>query len=63
MRERNVKRIPGYSQIQIKGKNHVFVVGDRSHPQIEEIYVLLKQNLQPLMREMGCTPENLLLVD
>ncbi|KAG5005760.1 hypothetical protein AAZX31_09G017200 [Glycine max] len=62
MRERNVKRIPGYSQIQITGKNHVFVVGERSHPQIEEIYRLLQQNLQPLMREMGSTPENLLLV-
>ncbi|KAI9122554.1 hypothetical protein K1719_006394 [Acacia pycnantha] len=32
MRERSVKRIPGYSQIEIRGKNHVFVVGDRSHP-------------------------------
>ncbi|KAK7303466.1 hypothetical protein RJT34_14373 [Clitoria ternatea] len=63
MRERNVKKIPGYSQIQIKGKNHIFVVGGRSHPQVEEIYGLLQQNLQPLMRELGHTPENSLLVD
>ncbi|XP_027338243.1 pentatricopeptide repeat-containing protein At4g02750-like [Abrus precatorius] len=63
MRERNVKKIPGYSQIQIKGKNHVFVVGERSHPQVEEIYGLLQQNLQHLTREMGYTPKNSLLVD
>ncbi|CAJ1962786.1 unnamed protein product [Sphenostylis stenocarpa] len=63
MKERNLKKIPGYSQIQIKGKNHVFVAGERSHPQIEETYRLLQQNLQHLMREMGSTPENLLLVD
>ncbi|KAL9320694.1 hypothetical protein ACSQ67_012533 [Phaseolus vulgaris] len=63
MKERYLKKIPGYSQIQIKGKNHVFVVGERSHPQIEEIDRLLQQNLQPLMREMVSTPENMLLVD
>nr|KYP62788.1 Pentatricopeptide repeat-containing protein At1g09410 family [Cajanus cajan] len=63
MKERKVKKIPGYSQIQIKGKNHVFVVGERSHSQIEEIYRVLQQNLRPLMREMDSTPENLLLVD
>ncbi|XP_017435691.1 pentatricopeptide repeat-containing protein At1g09410, mitochondrial isoform X1 [Vigna angularis] len=63
MKERYLKKNPGYSQIQIKGKNHVFVVGERSHPQIEEIYRLLQQNLQPLMTEMGSTLENMLLVD
>ncbi|KAL2341444.1 hypothetical protein Fmac_009384 [Flemingia macrophylla] len=62
MKKRKVKKIPGYSQIQIKGENHVFVVGERSHPQIEEIYGLLQRNLQPLMREIECSPENLLLV-
>ncbi|KAK7331193.1 hypothetical protein VNO77_25411 [Canavalia gladiata] len=63
MRERNVKKIPGYSQIQIKGRNHIFFVGERSHPQVEEIYGLLQQNLQPLMREMGYTAENSLLLE
>ncbi|XP_027933337.1 pentatricopeptide repeat-containing protein At4g02750-like isoform X1 [Vigna unguiculata] len=63
MKERYLNKIPGYSQIQIKGKNHVFVVGERSHPQIAEIYRLLQQNLQPLMTEMGSTQENMLLVD
>ncbi|KAI4298860.1 hypothetical protein L6164_032374 [Bauhinia variegata] len=61
MKESNVKKVPGYSQIEVKGKNYVFYVGDRSHPQVEEAYSLLLQNLQPLMREMSCTPENPLL--
>lgn len=56
MKERNVKKIPGYSKIQVNGKNHIFFVGERSHPQVE-------QNLQPLMREMGYSPEDLLLID
>lgn len=63
MRGRNVKKIPGYSQIQLKGKNHVFFVGERYHPQIEEIYILLQHNLQPLTREMGYSPDNSLLLD
>ncbi|XP_015959102.3 pentatricopeptide repeat-containing protein At4g02750-like [Arachis duranensis] len=62
MRERNVKKIPGYSQILVNGKNHVFFVGDRFNPKVEEIYGMLQHNLQPLMREMGYTPE-LLLTD
>ncbi|MED6207033.1 hypothetical protein PIB30_032050 [Stylosanthes scabra] len=63
MRERNVKKIPGYSQIQVNGKNHVFFVGDRFNPKVEEIYGMLQHNLQPLMREMGYTPDKLLLID
>ncbi|KAK7246051.1 hypothetical protein RIF29_40909 [Crotalaria pallida] len=63
MRERNVKKIPGYSQIQVKGKDHVFFVGDRSHPQVEEIYILLQHNLQPLMREIVDTPDNSSMLD
>ncbi|GAU37079.1 hypothetical protein TSUD_378210 [Trifolium subterraneum] len=64
MREMNVKKIPGYSQIQVNGKNHTFFVGERSHPQVEEIYRLMKLNLQPLMKEMCfSTGDNLLLID
>ncbi|XP_057428541.1 pentatricopeptide repeat-containing protein At4g02750-like [Lotus japonicus] len=63
MKEKNVKKISGFSQIQVKGKNHLFFVGERSHPQVEEIYGFLQQSLQPLMRETGYTPENSLLID
>jgi len=34
MREMNVKKIPGYSQRQVYGKNHTFFVGERSHPKV-----------------------------
>ncbi|EEF41537.1 pentatricopeptide repeat-containing protein, putative [Ricinus communis] len=58
MKERNVKKEPGFSQIEVKGKSHVFFVRDRSHPQLEEIYLFLDEKLLPLMREMGYTPES-----
>ncbi|XP_070044593.1 pentatricopeptide repeat-containing protein At4g02750-like [Nicotiana tomentosiformis] len=52
MKERNVKKVPGISEIEVNGKNHIFFVGDKSHPEKEEIYILLKDNLLPLMQEM-----------
>ncbi|KAK2652659.1 hypothetical protein Ddye_012515 [Dipteronia dyeriana] len=51
MKERTVKKAPGFSQIEVKGKNHVFFVGDRSHPQVDEIYGMLCQTVLPAMRE------------
>ncbi|CAK9169785.1 unnamed protein product [Ilex paraguariensis] len=53
MKERKVKKVPGFSQIEVQGKNHVFFVGDRSHPEVKEIYILLQEKLLPLMLEMG----------
>ncbi|KAK4370088.1 hypothetical protein RND71_009563 [Anisodus tanguticus] len=40
------------SEIEVNGKNHVFFMGDRSHPENEEIYTLIIENLLPLMQEM-----------
>ncbi|PON71280.1 Mitochondrial carrier protein [Parasponia andersonii] len=40
MKEKGVKRIPGCSWIEIRGKVHVFVRGDRNHPQKDEIYMV-----------------------
>ncbi|XP_031266918.1 pentatricopeptide repeat-containing protein At2g35030, mitochondrial-like [Pistacia vera] len=57
MKEKNVKKVPGFSQIEVKGKSHLFFVGDRSHPQVEEIYGLLRQTLLPTMRDMGYKQE------
>ncbi|GKU85738.1 hypothetical protein SLEP1_g363 [Rubroshorea leprosula] len=53
MKERNVKKVPGYSQIEVKGKNHVFFVGDRTHPQVQEVYEMLTDTLLPSMQERG----------
>ncbi len=42
MREKGMKRIPGSSWIEIKSKVHVFVTGDRSHHQKDEVYMALR---------------------
>ncbi|KAK4766851.1 hypothetical protein SAY86_014602 [Trapa natans] len=41
MREMNVKKAPGQSAIEVKGKLHEFMAADESHPQSEEIYQVL----------------------
>lgn len=41
MKEKGISKSPGSSLIRINGKNHEFVVGDSSHPQNEDIHVLL----------------------
>ncbi|KAA3490205.1 pentatricopeptide repeat-containing protein mitochondrial [Gossypium australe] len=38
MRERKLKKVASFSQVEVEGKNHVFFVGDRSHPQVEGIH-------------------------
>ncbi|XP_061354488.1 pentatricopeptide repeat-containing protein At5g13270, chloroplastic isoform X2 [Gastrolobium bilobum] len=43
MAERNLKKEVSCSWIIVKGKVHRFVVGDRHHPQTEQIYSKLKQ--------------------
>ncbi|CAN6486104.1 unnamed protein product [Victoria cruziana] len=42
MREKGVKKEPGCSWIEVKDCVHVFLAGDSSHPQIVEVYSLLK---------------------
>ncbi|KHN40468.1 putative pentatricopeptide repeat-containing protein At3g23330 [Glycine soja] len=41
MHQRGVKKQPGQSWIQLKDQIHTFVMGDRSHPQDDEIYSYL----------------------
>ncbi|XP_057830827.2 pentatricopeptide repeat-containing protein At2g03880, mitochondrial-like [Cryptomeria japonica] len=48
MKDRGIKKIPGCSWIEGHKMVHAFCVGDRSHPQTEEIYA----NLQKLAWEM-----------
>ena len=43
MRERGVKKVPGWSWIEVKNKVHAFNAEDHSHPQCDEIYLLLEQ--------------------
>ncbi|XP_060201174.1 putative pentatricopeptide repeat-containing protein At3g11460, mitochondrial [Lycium barbarum] len=43
MRDRKLKKDPGYSYFECNGKTHLFVAGDRSHPQTKEIYKMLNR--------------------
>lgn len=43
MRERGVKKVPGSSWIELKNEVHAFNAADHSHPQCDEIYLLLRQ--------------------
>ncbi|XP_002980702.2 pentatricopeptide repeat-containing protein At1g11290, chloroplastic [Selaginella moellendorffii] len=50
--DQNVKNAPGMSWLEIGKQVHEFVAGDRSHPQTDEIYVVLDK-LELLMRRAG----------
>lgn len=52
MRERRLKKDPGYSYVEYQGRNHLFVAGDRRHPQSKEIYDMLDK-LEDLTKEDG----------
>ncbi|XVF30331.1 hypothetical protein REPUB_Repub16aG0047900 [Reevesia pubescens] len=52
MQRRGVRKHPGLSWIQIKNQVHTFVMGDRSHPQKDEIYAYLDKLIGRL-REIG----------
>ncbi|KAG5556544.1 hypothetical protein RHGRI_006968 [Rhododendron griersonianum] len=52
MRERKLKKDPGCSYVEYKGRTHLFMVGDRSHPQTEEMYRMLNR-LEGLVNELG----------
>ncbi|MCL7023236.1 hypothetical protein MKW94_014678 [Papaver nudicaule] len=48
MKERMVKKVPGWSWIEVKNEVHSFNAEDRSHPQHEEVY----QRVEELMEEI-----------
>jgi pentatricopeptide repeat protein len=52
MGSKGIAKIPASSWIEAGKRVHVFLVGDKSHPQAEEIYALLKK-LYVKMREEG----------
>ena len=41
MTHRNLKKVPGWTWIEVDNKTYQFSVGDRSHPQSEAIYEML----------------------
>ncbi|KAK9154231.1 hypothetical protein Sjap_001711 [Stephania japonica] len=54
MRDKKMKRIPGCSWIEIMGKVHTFVTGDKNHVDIDDIYVALKHCVEH-MKELPST--------
>jgi pentatricopeptide repeat protein len=55
MKDRNVTKNPGCSWIEMNKSIYAFVVGDKSNPQMKEIYVELER-LSGLMKESGYLP-------
>ncbi|KAL7592192.1 hypothetical protein Lser_V15G31926 [Lactuca serriola] len=52
-REMKVKvssKLPGFSQVYVKGCNYVFFVGDRSHTNFHEINEMLRDKILPEMK-------------
>ncbi|KAH7670352.1 TPR-like protein [Dioscorea alata] len=54
MKKMGMKKIPGYSSVEVNGKLHAFLMEDKSHPQYEEIIEMLKR-LALEMRKIECT--------
>ncbi|XP_045809140.1 putative pentatricopeptide repeat-containing protein At3g11460, mitochondrial [Trifolium pratense] len=51
MRDRKLRKDPGCSYVEYKGKMHLFYSGDTSHPQSKEIYRMLDE-LETLVNEI-----------
>eukprot|EP01018_Ginkgo_biloba_P023741 Gb_23967 [translate_table: standard] len=56
MKDMGVEKKPGCSWIEVKNTVHAFRVGDRSHPQSEEMYAILKC-LAGQMKDAGYVPD------
>ncbi|KAJ3683401.1 hypothetical protein LUZ60_013628 [Juncus effusus] len=52
MRERGVRKVPGFSWIEVGNQVHLFSVGDLVHPEKERIYAFL-DNLGVRMKKTG----------
>ncbi|GMN56190.1 hypothetical protein TIFTF001_025295 [Ficus carica] len=55
MRDRGVKKTPGWSSITVEGTVHEFVAGDESHPQAMEIFQMWGKLLEK-MKKRGYVP-------
>ncbi|KAL5562129.1 hypothetical protein UlMin_031876 [Ulmus minor] len=56
MKKTGMKKVPGYSIVEVNGKLHSFVMEDSSHHQYEAIMQFLEK-LHQQMRSMGSVPE------
>ncbi|XP_043717297.1 pentatricopeptide repeat-containing protein At3g26782, mitochondrial isoform X2 [Telopea speciosissima] len=56
MKNHRLIKPPGFSLVEVKGRVHVFLVGDKEHPKHEEIYGYL-EILSVKMKEAGYVPD------
>lgn len=57
MRERKLKKEPGCSYVEYQGRIHLFLAGDRTHPQAQEIYRML-DGLEDIIMRRGGSNDN-----
>ncbi|XP_019085548.1 PREDICTED: putative pentatricopeptide repeat-containing protein At3g49142 [Camelina sativa] len=57
MKSKGLKKNPGSSNVEVNGEIHTFLVGDRSHPQSDEIYRELDVFVKK-MKELGYVPDS-----
>lgn len=52
MRDKGVKKVPGYSWLEVQSKIHTFAAGDSCHPEKDRIYAFLEE-LESRMKQDG----------
>lgn len=57
MRERKLRKEPGCSYVEYRGKVHLFVSGDKSHTQSDDIYKMLDK-LESLVKDIHPSVDN-----
>ncbi|XP_071734924.1 pentatricopeptide repeat-containing protein At3g26782, mitochondrial [Rutidosis leptorrhynchoides] len=55
MKKHGLNKTPGFSLVELKGKVHVFMVGDKEHPGYEKIYLYLEELCMKVL-EAGYVP-------
>ncbi|CAN0858086.1 Pentatricopeptide repeat-containing protein At4g02750 [Linum grandiflorum] len=63
MRSEGVKKVPGYSWLEVQNKIHTFRVGDTSHPDKDMIYEFLGEMVQKMKQEGYISLTKLVLHD
>ncbi|KAL4369453.1 hypothetical protein GQ457_05G019590 [Hibiscus cannabinus] len=56
IKDRGLVKSPGFSLVELKGRVHVFLVGDKEHPQHEKIYKHLEE-LNVKLKGVGYIPK------
>ncbi|XP_078433998.1 tetratricopeptide repeat (TPR)-like superfamily protein [Wolffia australiana] len=56
IKSRGLVKPPGYSSIELRGRVHLFLVGDKEHPDHEEVYRYLEM-LGPKLTSAGYVPD------